>query len=294
MRVFAISDLHVDFPENMAWLRSLSAQDYVGDTLLVAGDVCHDFGKLEEALRRLREKFAGVFFVPGNHELWLTGSDCPDSLEKFDRTLDLCRSLGVEIGSKKVGEGAAAVWVVPLFAWYVKPEEGADSLFLPNNGDRGDLSGWGDERFVRWPSGAGAPRAADCFLERNLPHLKRAYDAPVISFSHFLPRPELMFHLEAFGTSLPPRVRFARGGFNFSRVAGTRALDEQIRTIGSRVHIHGHQHRNRWRTIEGILYVSHCLGYGRERAVGLIRNLDNGPKLVWERGALPAGQTDSY
>jgi hypothetical protein len=46
--------------------------------------------------------------------------------------------------------------------------------------------------------------------------------------------------------------------------------------------------------IDGVLYVSHCLGYGRERAIGLIRNLENGPKLVWERGGLPAGHTESY
>jgi len=50
VRIFALSDIHVDYPENMAWVRALSAQDYVHDTLLLAGDVSHDFAKLEAAL----------------------------------------------------------------------------------------------------------------------------------------------------------------------------------------------------------------------------------------------------
>jgi hypothetical protein len=275
----------------MAWIRGLSSHDYVRDTLLVAGDLSHSVGQLEAALSCLLEKFASVSFVPGNHDVWLIRGEYADSLHKFHRLFDLCGALGVKTRPAIVGEGSSRVWIVPLSSWYVKPEEGAESLFLPKSGDDGDLSAWSDEHFVKWPWLPGARTAAGYFLEWNRPHVERAYDAPVISFSHFLPRADLMFELDVEGRP----ARAARpGGFNFSRVAGTRALDEQIRTLGSRVHVHGHQHRNRWRTIDGILYVSHCLGYARERESGQIRHLDDGPKLIWERGDVPEGRAHGY
>src|ERR1700682_874689 len=87
MRVFALSDIHVDYPENMAWIQGLSNHDYTRDVLLLAGDVCHETGKLQAALTSLLEKFAQVFFVTGNHELWLLDSHYSDSLEKFHRIL---------------------------------------------------------------------------------------------------------------------------------------------------------------------------------------------------------------
>ena len=39
MRVLAVSDIHVDYEENLAWVRSLSSGVYRRDVLLVAGDV---------------------------------------------------------------------------------------------------------------------------------------------------------------------------------------------------------------------------------------------------------------
>ncbi|HET8707810.1 MAG TPA: hypothetical protein VFM46_16025, partial [Pseudomonadales bacterium] len=54
-------------------------------------------------------------------------------------------------------------------------------------------------------------------------------------------------------------------GFNFSRVAGTWELDKQLRHLGSQIHVYGHQHRNRDLVIEEVRYISHCLGYPKER-----------------------------
>jgi hypothetical protein len=265
----------------MAWIQGLSNHDYTGDVLLLAGDVCHETGKLQAALAFLLEKFARVFFVTGNHELWLLDSHHSDSLDKFHRILELCRALGVRTEPAKIEDGHGELWIVPLFGWYVKPDEGPDSLFLPKDGpDNEPLDAWADEHFVHWP---GTRLAAAHFLELNLPHLKRVYDAPVISFSHFLPRMELLFPPE-FAGSRQPAFWPRQAGFNFSRVAGTQVLDQQIRKLGSHVHAYGHQHRNRWVTIDGILYVSHCLGYPHERKSGRIGYFEPGPRLIWEQG----------
>jgi calcineurin-like phosphoesterase family protein len=280
VRVFLLSDIHVDYSENMNWIRSLSDSDYAHDALLLAGDACHEIAKLERALSCLRQKFAEVFFLNGNHELWLLGSDCSDSLKKFHRVLDLCRSLDVKTEPARLHDDYGGVWIVPLFSWYDKPEEGEGSLFLPREESRDDeMVAWADEHFVRWPAG----RASTYFLGLNRPHLERNYDAPVVSFSHFLPRTDLMF---------PPHMKTpeerahwpARAGFNFSRVAGTWSLDQQIRRIGSCVHAYGHQHRNRSVSIDGVLYISHCLGYPHERKSGRIGYFEAGPRLIWDQG----------
>ncbi len=49
------------------------------------------------------------------------------------------------------------------------------------------------------------------------------------------------------------------------------------------MHVYGHQHRNRHREEDGVVYVSHCLGYPKERGD---RNDDFHllPKLVWDDG----------
>jgi hypothetical protein len=283
MRVFALSDIHVDYSENMAWIRGLSARDYARDVLLLAGDACHVIGKLAAALSCLRERFGQVFFLPGNHELWLLDSDCSDSLQKFHRIIDLCRALDVKTEPGRFDDGYAGVWIVPLFSWYDKPEEvQGSSLFLPKANPHGDemLDAWADEHFVQWP---GEGRASTYFLEFNLPRLKQTYDAPVISFSHFLPRADLLFPPRFDGTPQPAFWPFGKG-FNFSRVAGTWALDKQIRILGSRVHAYGHQHRNRSVLIDGVVYVSHCLGYPYERRSGRIGYFEAGPRLIWESG----------
>ncbi len=278
MRIFAISDVHVDYPENMTRMQTLSGALYSRDTLLLAGDVSDDLARLARVLEGVREKFAHVFFVPGNHELWIRRGEAGDSTAKFRQVLRLCARLAVATGPTKVTSGPddPGAWVVPLFSWYVKPEQGATSLFVPRDGDDASLSMWADNVRTRWPEGMSV---TDHFLDMNEPHLDRHYDAPVISFSHFLPRKELMFGLSA--AAAPSRPARAKR-FNFSRVAGSTRLEAQIRALGSVLHVFGHQHRNRDRVIDGLRYVSNCLGYPREHARGELGGAHRNPKLVWD------------
>ena len=67
-RVFAMSDLHVDYVENMRHMLSLSQRVFVEDTLILAGDVCDSLQRLSVLLDGMKQKFREVCFVPGNHE----------------------------------------------------------------------------------------------------------------------------------------------------------------------------------------------------------------------------------
>ena len=64
-RIFAISDIHVDIPENRHLVESWSATDYQSDVLIVAGDVTDNMSLLKTVLTSLTEKFHKVCYVQG-------------------------------------------------------------------------------------------------------------------------------------------------------------------------------------------------------------------------------------
>ena len=283
-RVFAVSDLHVDFRPNMAWVESLSDKEFASDTLVLAGDLSDRLDRLEQALRRLRHCFARVFFVPGNHELWLRDDTWVDSLQKHGAILDLCRDCGIEVeaGWVRTLDDDRGVWIVPLQSWYVKPEEGSGSLFRPKPGEDSTLSMWVDNYLVRWPGNCpGHASPADHFLAQNEPSCERQFDAPVITMSHFLPRRDLIRATPEERRADPQASIDQVPAFNFSRVAGDSRLDLQLRRVGSVLHVYGHQHRNRWRYIDGVTYVSNCVGTPGGSQYPLPAHPDRVLKRIW-------------
>jgi len=239
MRVFATSDLHVDFRENWMLLKSISDESHQNDVLIVAGDIAHRLDQITATLSLLKSKFSEVFYLPGNHELWVRG-ESGDSIQKLNVILESCDQLGVHTAPMRVGP----LWIVPLFSWY---DETLDDDLVA---DPEDLEVWADFRFCRWPSQSGP--VVDYMLGLNSDRI-RDYDAPVISFSHFLPRRELM----------PPTDFLLFKGL--PRVAGSILLDRQIRALSPLVHVFGHTHINCDKTIDGIRYVQNAVLYPRER-----------------------------
>lgn len=279
MRIFAVSDIHVDYPDNMAWIKNLSCYDYQNDALILGGDVSHLLTKLEITFELLISRFHKLFFVPGNHELWCHNGEHTDSLDKFHYILTLCQELNIYTKAQYLA-GITPVWIVPLFSWYTKPEQGRDSLYLPKSGEDVNLTAWTDNYLVKWPDDNLAANPAAYFLALNEKTQCQRYEAPVITFSHFLPRADLIR-----AQALPVRAKKQvdpHPSFNFSRVAGTHELDRQLRQLQAVIHVYGHQHRNRYRLIDGVLYISHCLGYVAERARGVIQYLNHEPRLIWD------------
>lgn len=147
--IYAISDMHTDRAENMAWVRSRAhyPADARTSCCVVAGDVSHRLDVLEETLGHLCDAFARVFFVPGNHELWIRPSDAAgpggllqDSLAKSDAIATLCAELGVSTAPELVG----GVVIVPLLSWYDRSLSMPDVPSLP-------LKLWSDFSRCAWP-----------------------------------------------------------------------------------------------------------------------------------------------
>jgi len=280
-RIFALSDLHVDHGPNLAWLQALSSAEYTDDVLILAGDVSDGEPRMELALTCLLGKFRRVFFVPGNHDLWVRSNGHAHSLDKFHSLTDKCEALGIATRPAPVTQwDGRDVWIVPLFSWYTRPEEGEDSLFGPKPGEDPTLNGWRDNTHVRWPRTDRGTPPCRYFHRLNEPHTHPLSGRLTISFSHFLPRQDLMRGERRNGRDERRGPQDPHPKFNFSRVAGSSALEDQLRRLKSCIHVYGHQHRNRDRTIDGIRYVSHCLGYPRERHRGYIRGMEEGPLLI--------------
>lgn len=135
----------------------------------------------------------------------------------------------------------------------------------------------------------------DWFLSLNAPTLERTFDAPVISFSHFLPLPECLPDKSKLFIKFLPKV------------VGTTALDVQVRVrqhandnwklvqacltslsfslqkLNSVIHAFGHTHIVWNRKINNIWYTQRCLKYPRERNKYPQYSIDSlGDMILWD------------
>lgn len=238
MRLFALSDIHTDYDENWHWVEKISRVEHLNDVLILAGDISDSVDNITRCLERCVSCFYRVFYLPGNHELWVGRESKENSVEKYNRLLRLAESLGACVRRATVGD----VDIVPMHSWY-DFSFGVPSQEL--------LSRWMDFYQCRWPEELKSNRdICQHFLHRNQDISPGSRQ--IISFSHFLPRLDLM------PSYIPLRYRFVYP------VLGTWALDEQIRALGSCTHIYGHSHVNRDVVIDGVRYINNAFGYPSE------------------------------
>lgn len=242
MKLFAVSDLHVDYRENLNWIRSLSQEDYQEDVLLLAGDVTDNLRLLGSTLRALKSCFSEVLFVPGNHELWIDDVEFSCSLEKFDAVMSLCSHEG--IGTSVYRQGCLSI--VPFLGWY-DFSFGQPNAFLQR--------AWRDFRACRWPAELDSQaKICDFFLRQNDRYLSTE-NTYVISFSHFLPR------LDVMPAAIPKHRR------KVYPVLGSARLDHQIRELQPAIHVYGHSHVNQMIEIDGIRYMNNAFATPREARI---------------------------
>ena len=242
MRVFAVSDIHVDYKENLAWILSLDNKEYANDILILAGDVTDKMSLLKQVLVSLAASFKAVMFVPGNHELWVQENDFDCSLDKFEAIAELCKSCGVHSDVFELLE----ISFVPLFSWY-------DFSF--GEPGRHLRRAWRDFRACSWPEYL--PESQDVtehFLKLNISKLS-IINKTVISFSHFLPRIDVM------PAGIPIKRR------NVYPVLGSEGLGMQVKNLSPTIHVYGHSHVNQDIELDGIRYVNNAFAYPSESQI---------------------------
>lgn len=246
MRLFALSDIHVDYADNARCVEGLSDTDYRDDVLILAGDLTEDSGLLGWCLARFAAKFRQVLFVPGNHDLWVRRSPADMcSLRKFEQVMAVAADSGVSTQPFHYG----STLIVPLLSWYDY------SFGIPDK----DLSVlWMDFRACRWPDGYGPERVAEHFLGMNPKTLPQPANR-VVTFSHFLPRIDLI------PVFVPRSMR------HLDPVLGSSGIDRQLRALGANLHVYGHSHINRRVRIDGVTYVNNAFGYPQENMISARR-----------------------
>ena len=93
MRLWALSDLHVNHKRNREALVQLPR--FPEDWLILAGDIAERTHLTEWTLDLMLERFARVFWVPGNHEFWTLDGDSDVGVERYERLVEVCRARGV-------------------------------------------------------------------------------------------------------------------------------------------------------------------------------------------------------
>jgi predicted phosphodiesterase len=243
MNIQAISDIHIDYEENLQWLYGLSKYDYQQDILILGGDISHRITLLELAFQQLKKIFREVIFVPGNHDLWVTGNGHTTSLEKFEQIRQLAATYEIHTTTLYLQD----LTIIPLLGWYDY------SFGYPSEGAK---ESWQDLYACKWQPFPSVAAVTDHFLGLNEKEITMARPGiPTITFSHFLPRIDLM-------PDYIPKDKQQIYPF-----LGSSGLEKQIRRINPLMHIYGHSHVNIAQTKDDITYINNAFGYPYETRI---------------------------
>lgn len=241
MKVYAVSDLHIDYEENYVWLKEiLKERLFKDDVLIIAGDLTDDLKLLEVSLKQIRESFYEVLFIPGNHDLWVRKSGI-NSIEKLNNIFNVLDRINVRYTPLVLGE----LIIIPLLGWY-------DYSFGQPSQDV--LMSWMDFYHCQWPNQMNDREITLFFTEMNKKYL-RLKNSMVITFSHFVPRIDLM---PAF---IPKKFQ------DLYPLLGSTTIEKQIRSLQSHIHVFGHTHVNINEFREGTLYLNNAFGYPYEKLI---------------------------
>jgi predicted phosphodiesterase len=251
MKLYAISDLHVGYARNREAL--LDLPQFPEDWLAIAGDVGETEMQLDFALGVLRQKFARVFWVPGNHELWSVGRGhfSVRGQAKYERLVAICRSNNVLTPEDPYiawpGEGEQCI-LAPLFVLY-------DYTFRPSKISREEAVDWAmrsgvfctDEILLRPDPHPSVREWCEERCRATEPRLTSAAEkSSLILINHFPLRSDLVW--------LPRIPRFSIW------CGTTRTTDWHVR-FNARVVVSGHLHSRSTTWRDGVRFEEVSLGY---------------------------------
>lgn len=297
--------------------RHCEAGGHSQDTLIVAGDVSDDIDTFTRTFELLAATYAHVFFVVGNHELWVRRADRGkyDSLGKLQVLMQICAQLGVHTTPKKI-EG---VWIVPILSWYHASWDKEPDVLgaLPIEKVMMDFHA------CDWSSVPGLKASGDDSLARhfdslNCPELDKAMEeiqrereaaeagADAVArigapgSANGIANSKQVVKLDAgddgafppsepvvisFSHFLPLQVLLPEKRWlyfpNLAKASGSDYLAARVNALAPMCHVYGHTHFTQDQIIEGespIRYVQWPLGYPKEHSHR--RSFSNGS--AWE------------
>lgn len=258
--LLAIGDLHVEHPENREIVGLIEPQSE-RDWLIVCGDVADKPEDVEWALRLLRERFATVIWVPGNHELLSQRGDPPElrGERRYRHLVELCRKLGVI-----TPEDPYPIWDGPCGPARVVP------MFLLYDYSFGANVGATREEALRRAHEAGVVCVDEFLLDPDPYPSREAWcearvrgtEDRLIEVEPALPAVLVNhFPLLAGPTKVLRHPEFAQW-------CGTTLTADWHRRFRARAVVYGHLHIPRTTWHDGVRFEEVSLGYPRERQGG--------------------------
>jgi 3',5'-cyclic AMP phosphodiesterase CpdA len=258
MRLYALSDLHVDHPANREALGASPA--HPDDWLILGGDIAHTLELSEWTFSETSRKWARVFWVPGNHDLWAVPAEGDvRGVSKYDALVALARKHGVvtpEDDYVEWPDTERPTRIAPLFLLY-------DYSYAPEGMSPADAKAWAREHeivctdeFVLHPD-PHASREAWCAVRiaETLPRLEEAARTHELVLVNHFPMREDQIRL---------RMRLHR----FRIWCGTRATADWHRRFRARVVVSGHLHVPWTANVDGVRFEEVSVGYPRDWNVG--------------------------
>ena len=251
MKLWAISDLHISHAINRDALGELPA--YPSDWLILAGDATNGTHTFEWCLRLLRERFAKVIWVPGNHELWTPPgrAGAPRGEALYDRLVEIARACDVltpEDPFPVFSHAGRAALVAPLFLLY-------DYSFRPPGVPRAQAVSWArehgivcsDEYYLHPDPYRERSAWCQALCDKAEARLEACpTDVPKVLVSHF-PLEERLAVL--------PRVP------RFTIWCGTKQTHGWHRRFGACAAVYGHLHIRGTTWVDGVPFQEVSLGY---------------------------------
>ena len=224
-----------------------------------------------------------------------------DSVQKIVEIISKAQECGVITGPLRI-VGKEAVSIFPLYSWYHSGWDTEPNLeheaYEEVEKAMPFSRKWGDFSMCTWPPEllASHEEFASTDVEKDSTVLAQAWAslnepflAPVIgttpgdglppgvtpqdtilSFSHFIPRQELL-----------PEKRFLLEPL-LTRVVGSDPLEAQVRRLKPHLHMFGHSHVPLDLEVEGIRYLQWPLGYSREANMQCAPMRQHGNLMVYD------------
>ncbi|MEM9487488.1 MAG: metallophosphoesterase [Myxococcota bacterium] len=251
MKLYAISDLHVGFPDNRAALDQVPPHPL--DWLILAGDIGETEDHLAATLDALGPRFRQLIWCPGNHELWTTRLGEAAGQDKYERLVELCRERGVLTPEDDYpvwqGEGGPHL-IAPMFLLY-------DYTFRPESIPVAEAVEWAAESGIRcadedllqpdpYPSRQAWCHARVAITEARLTAALSVHRCPSILINHF-PLKRSLARLPAI-----PR---------FQIWCGTQLTENWHTRFRAAAVVTGHLHIRSTQWIDGVRFEEVSLGY---------------------------------
>ena len=256
MKLFAISDLHLDFKVNREALASLPVMRDSG--LITGGDLCTSEDHLHHTLDILCARYAKVFWVPGNHELWSSKRSSDGEMlhgdDKYRHLVEVCREYGV-----LTPEDPFMTWpdehgeclVAPMFIPYdysFRPDDVTLENAIPWAMESGVLCS--DEKLIKTTPYDSIIEWCQARFDYTMERLNQVDpDKPLIIVNHFPFRRDLV------------RVRRIP---RFIIWCGTRMTESLHTELNAKAIISGHLHMRATDYRDGVRFEEVSLGYPRD------------------------------